>query len=199
MKLKYTLAALAATTLAANAATTIVNTGNANNQGDLLTAAGQTFTTGILGTDSMLSMVSVQGPQSLRNPLSPNTYTAKVWLDTDGDATTWDPGTLVATSTNSGSFDTVDAFVTFNFSNEQLNDNTVYVLSFTNGTDDHAAFRAGVTNAGSGYAGGAVFQNGSPAYGGSYDLAMQVTTVPEPSSAALLGLGGLALILRRRK
>jgi len=26
-----------------------------------------------------------------------------------------------------------------------------------------------------------------------------ITTVPEPSSAALLGLGGLALILRRRK
>ena len=28
---------------------------------------------------------------------------------------------------------------------------------------------------------------------------LEVTTIPEPSSTALLGLGGLALILRRRK
>lgn len=32
-----------------------------------------------------------------------------------------------------------------------------------------------------------------------YDIQFTVTAVPEPSSAALLGLGGLALILRRRK
>ncbi|NWK56930.1 PEP-CTERM sorting domain-containing protein [Verrucomicrobiaceae bacterium N1E253] len=31
------------------------------------------------------------------------------------------------------------------------------------------------------------------------DLQLDVTTIPEPSSSALLGLGGLALILRRRK
>ena len=31
------------------------------------------------------------------------------------------------------------------------------------------------------------------------DVFLEVTAVPEPSSAALLGLGGLALILRRRK
>ena len=35
---------------------------------------------------------------------------------------------------------------------------------------------------------------------GDYEgAAMQIRTVPEPSSAALLGLGGLALILRRKK
>jgi len=31
------------------------------------------------------------------------------------------------------------------------------------------------------------------------DLYASFTTVPEPSAAALLGLGGVALILRRRK
>ena len=31
------------------------------------------------------------------------------------------------------------------------------------------------------------------------DVSLSVDTVPEPSSTALLGLGGLALILRRRK
>jgi hypothetical protein len=35
--------------------------------------------------------------------------------------------------------------------------------------------------------------------GGSAALAASVTAVPEPASSALLGLGGLALILRRRK
>ena len=41
-----------------------------------------------------------------------------------------------------------------------------------------------------GTAGGSVFVD---------DVSLSVDTVPEPSSAALLGLGGLALILRRRK
>ena len=36
-------------------------------------------------------------------------------------------------------------------------------------------------------------------WGETEDVTFGVTTVPEPSSAALLGLGGLALILRRRK
>ncbi len=35
---------------------------------------------------------------------------------------------------------------------------------------------------------------------GTYDVdSLTLTQVPEPSSTALLGLGGLALILRRRK
>jgi len=43
-------------------------------------------------------------------------------------------------------------------------------------------------------------QNGSGAYDFGTDLViLDTVAVPEPSSAALLGLGGLALILRRRK
>lgn len=34
---------------------------------------------------------------------------------------------------------------------------------------------------------------------GARKISLVITTVPEPSSSALLGLGGLALILRRRK
>jgi len=36
-------------------------------------------------------------------------------------------------------------------------------------------------------------------WGETADVTFDVTAVPEPSSAALLGLGGIALILRRRK
>ena len=39
----------------------------------------------------------------------------------------------------------------------------------------------------------------SPGFGNAHITGYQVRAVPEPSSAALLGLGGLALILRRRK
>ena len=35
--------------------------------------------------------------------------------------------------------------------------------------------------------------------GRTYAFAINVTAIPEPSSVALLGLGGLALLLRRRR
>ncbi|MCP5535210.1 MAG: PEP-CTERM sorting domain-containing protein [Akkermansiaceae bacterium] len=41
--------------------------------------------------------------------------------------------------------------------------------------------------------------SGLSGYGGGDDIAFATVAVPEPSSTALLGLGGLALILRRRK
>ena len=44
------------------------------------------------------------------------------------------------------------------------------------------------------YAGGS-----STGVGGGGDLGFVVTAVPEPSSSALIGLGGIALIFRRRK
>lgn len=60
---------------------------------------------------------------------------------------------------------------------------------------------SGAGDSGSIYAGGAFYQDDAIKTGGARDagLALRGTLVPEPSSAALLGLGGLALILRRRK
>ncbi|MDB4409051.1 PEP-CTERM sorting domain-containing protein, partial [Akkermansiaceae bacterium] len=60
-------------------------------------------------------------------------------------------------------------------------------------------FRMGATRAGN-YVDGQAYDNSN---GGQAQInALQVRdlgVVPEPSSTALLGLGGLALILRRRK
>lgn len=128
-------------------------------------------------------------------------YTAEIWTDTDGDFATWDPGDLVARSTNSLSFDSSGVY-TFNFDNEVLKDNEVYVLSFHDGTKSHAGSASSLvccsSTAGS-LPDGSWFSGGAKPCCGTLDLPMRVTTVPEPSSAALLGLGGLALVLRRRK
>ena len=42
-------------------------------------------------------------------------------------------------------------------------------------------------------------QNGTSASGGGFNYAITYTTLPEPSSIALLSLGGLALLIRRRR
>ncbi|MBK1829983.1 PEP-CTERM sorting domain-containing protein [Verrucomicrobiaceae bacterium R5-34] len=53
------------------------------------------------------------------------------------------------------------------------------------------------------YDGGIMYQDGTPKSSGTKDLALALDgtfiPVPEPSTTGLLGLGGLALLLRRRK
>ncbi|MGJ8656005.1 MAG: PEP-CTERM sorting domain-containing protein [Akkermansiaceae bacterium] len=56
--------------------------------------------------------------------------------------------------------------------------------------EDHAVFRMSLDNPG---------DNANGAQWDPNNFVLTVTPVPEPSSTALLGLGGLALIMRRRK
>lgn len=139
-------------------ATQIINTTPRNNQAEFTAPAGQTFRTGTLGPDTKLVSIAVAGPST---NASATVQTLKIWIDGDNDASTWDPGALVATSTNSsplnGNVNNV-----FNFSGEELSDNTVYVLSFNDGTVDHAAFRAGLTNAAGSVIEGGLFMTPAP-------------------------------------
>ncbi|WP_235203478.1 PEP-CTERM sorting domain-containing protein [Sulfuriroseicoccus oceanibius] len=195
-----TAAAIALTAGAANAAT-IIDITPGDNRANMSQDAGQTFTTGVLGAESFLSEIGIFGDSN--GTASSSVVTAQLWIDTDQDFGTWDPGALVATSTNSQAIAAADQLFTFTFSGEALSDNTVYVLSFTDGTNNHVAFRSDLTSGGGSLADGALFSSGAQPFGGAYDASIKVVTttqaVPEPSSAALLGLGGLALILRRRK
>jgi len=209
MKLKYTIAAMAATTLAANAATTVVNTTHptysVQDRGDFsLTNTGQTFTATGLGADTNLQTVSFQ---AARDVLDVNaSITVQIWTDTDGVHSTWDPGTMLGASTDSHKMDTALGIYDYSFSGVTLTEGTAYTLVYlSDDADTQNNIRFAVTrnaNEASGsYKDGTLFSGGSAPFGDTWDSGFSVTTntVPEPSSAALLGLGGLALILRRRK
>jgi len=192
------LAVLAAATIGASAATTIVDTTPATGQADVKVQGGQTFTTPVLGSDDLLTTITVVGPGNhVATPPASTVFTLKVWEDQDQNHTTWDPGPLVATSGNSLQISDGYADNVFQFSGEQLSSNTVYVFSATAGGIDHTQFRTGWSQ---GYASGTPFSSGAiQDFGAGWDLSFKVDTIPEPAAPGLLALGGLAALIRRRR
>lgn len=156
----------------------IIDTTPPNNQAGLVQEAGQTFTTGTLGEDNQLESITIITPSTIggADPVGP--FTLKLFTDTDGDFSTWDPGTEVAVSTNTASLAPAgNLAVQFDFSGEVLSDNTVYVFSFNNATNDHAPFRAALTNAGGvAITDGALFSAGAQPFGGAFDVSFVVST-----------------------
>lgn len=205
MKLLSTLLAIAVTTAMASAATVVVSVprGGSGDQANFRVNSGQTFTTGALGADTLLSSITFVGPSAVvgSDPLGP--FTVKIWVDTDGDATTWDPGSLVAASTQTITLAGDNTSVTASFNSGILSDETVYLISFSSGGNDHVAFRMGLsTSEPTGPLGnsGKLFDNmGSPGFGDNRELAFTVTTIPEPASMLLSGIGLLALFRRQRR
>lgn len=204
MKTLLTISTLALLATGVQAATTVVTVprGGTGDQANFAANAGQTFTTGTLGTDLFLSTIDLVGPNTAggTDPVGP--FTVKLWTDIDGDAETWDPGVEVAVSLNTITIPVGNGTVTANFGNDLLVDNTVYLLSFTNGSTDHAEFRMGLSAPEAGGplgTSGKLFSNeANPAFGDNRELAFTVTTIPEPSSALLGGIGLLAFLRRKR-
>lgn len=202
MKILRSLLAVTATLSLASAtqAAIIIDTTPANNRANMSTQAGQTFTTGTLGTDNLLDSITIITASLVGagDPIGP--FTLKLFTDTDGNFATWDPGTEVAASTNSASLPAGNQSVTFNFALDTLSDSTVYAMSFSSGGSDNVAFRAGLTNANT-ISNGALFSSGTQPFAGTFDLSFQVNAVPEPATAslALLPLVTAAAFLRRRQ
>lgn len=224
MKIKFTLAAFAATALVASAATTVIDTTtnvySTNDRGDFpLANTGQTFTTGSLGTDMFLSVIQLQESRDYPKTDAPenqigDVLTLEIWTDIDGDHATWDPGVKLGTSTNTATFGSTTpdsnpdpgVINNFLFSGVPLDDNTVYAIRYiSNDASGDNLVRFAVTKnsaspgVGGTYKDGTLFADGATPFSNGWDSGFSVQTVPEPSAAALLGLGGLALILRRRK
>ena len=210
MKLKYTILALAVTSLAANAATVKIEYGNVN--------------------DSSGGSAGNMWGQSAKTPAGPPVYlnnfsykAANNGTRTTGTVylhayTTFSIGTngvidsisgFTATSTSTIDLDTIGSYgtMTWNFSGADAfaAETEYYFLMSTQNTADtssmvDAAFALDIPGS---YNGGEAFAKNSSNTSG-WDQHFEanfntVSSVPEPSSTALLGLGGLALILRRRK
>ena len=215
MKLKYTILALAVTSLAANAATVKIEYGNVN--------------------DSSGGSAGNMWGQSAKTPAGPPVYlnnfsykaanngtrtTGIVFLHAYKTFTTVGAGAIAtiaefaATSTSTIDLGAIGNFgtMTWTFSGADAfaAETEYYFLMSTQNTEvtladtssmKTAAFALDTTT--STYEGGKAFANNSVDTS-SWDQHFEanfntVSSVPEPSSTALLGLGGLALILRRRK
>jgi hypothetical protein len=226
-KLLIILAAVFAATISAQAASVAISTTAPTTDGDdisnLATSTGgdnvwsdrrmqgQTFLTNAAGA-SELNSFTFQLLEGDGTILGHKTYRVRVGTIATGiftpffDEATQSPDTDTATM----------SYFTYNFTTAlALAANTTYAIEIGISASQNG-YQDGIpsaTKTGDVYAGGEKYQSGanqntysnletstvSFASGNDLVFALDMSVVPEPSSTALIGLGGLALILRRRR
>ncbi|MEJ6571043.1 MAG: PEP-CTERM sorting domain-containing protein, partial [Akkermansiaceae bacterium] len=220
---KYTILALAVTSLAANAATVKIGFGTVTGDRDAGQASpiwGQSATADYLSTPAgphgtvYLNDFSYQAADDgtrTTGTVFLHAYTTFTTDEGSGAITNIDGFAATSTSTIDlgaiGNFGTMTW--TFSGANAFVAETEYYFLMSTSATEvtiadtssmKTAAFALDIPGS---YDGGEAFANNSVDTS-SWDQHFEAnfntdSSVPEPSSTALLGLGGLALILRRRK
>ena len=224
MKLKYTIAALAATTLGASAAQYITSYSTVTGADDNNQAGpnfGQSITVNVGADTADASIASTVYIEELSFQYSssasggaPDGVYIHVYdaFAVDGSAVPTTIGNLVAVSSTTvdmsalvgneqltWTFDGTDAIAKGTEYTYVLATDTVAATVGNSANLSSAGFELDTGNP---YSGGRTYRaNGTQS---DWDMPFELKTndtiaVPEPSSTALLGLGGLALILRRRK
>lgn len=204
MKLKYIIAAMAATSMAAPAATVLTQaSGNANGNygGQSFAIADSGFA---LAGDALTGLYDLDTVTFTKG--NANTATPVVYLNV------YEGASFLGSSTNSFDWTSEglaqNTTATFDFTGvpgvDGLTDGTVYTFRFSSTAEDGDLIRIRIKPGNSPSnplnTGTLLNELGAPV-DAAYDaqLSVEITPVPEPSSSALLGLGGLVLLLRRRK
>jgi hypothetical protein len=221
MNIKYTLTALAVSIMGANAASVVVDNyigePNGATSGAVANFAVQSFTPNVAGpgaTDTIAANSPLPATVYLESATFRRAVTGaatagqlyiNVYQGDDGD-----DGTFLGSSTNSIDVNsaTGDSALIWNFGNIALDSTLETALAWSTTSTAGSSVIARIAVArdsgggfGNSYTAGTADDNGDNNSPSAFDarFAVSINTVPEPSSAALLGFGGLALILRRRK
>ncbi|MFC4991274.1 PEP-CTERM sorting domain-containing protein [Rubritalea tangerina] len=206
MKLLTTAAVIGVASMGASQAALIFDTLPINNSGQS-DNLGQSFTTGILGAENILNTIVLQGATNAGSGTEDFNATLRIYADLSGDHTDWNQGALLASSdTQAVSLGNNTTFTFSGLNAITLNDNTVYLIEFDDGSTSNARLAFGSDPGTLGSSGGEAFRfidsgagTASVLSGNDFALQINTTAVPEPSSTALLGLAGLSLLLRRRR
>ena len=223
MKLKYTILALAVTSLAANAATVKIGFGTVTGDRDAGQASpmwGQSATADYLSTPAgphgtvYLNDFSYQAADNGTRTTGTVFLHAYTTFTTDGDGAIVSIGGFTAKSTSTIDLSGVadNGQMTWNFSGADAFDAETKYYFLMSTSDEEVTFADtssmktaafALDTASTSYFGGEAVR-ANAALGSNWDQHFEAnfntdSSVPEPSSTALLGLGGLALILRRRK
>lgn len=161
---------------------------------------GQTFTPTVAG---QLSKIEIDMRRIYSTPITPTIVIVSLYETAAGLPT----GPSIATQSMlfadlGFGANTLYAFdFTADSINLELNTEYAFMVGVDVNGGDSSFQPMGLADSDEAYAGGHSLHNVGAGYniGGDYDVVFAVNIVPEPSSSLLLGLGGAAFILRRKK